>query len=108
MVPRPDETSTETDSLVALLRRRAGEDPAAELFSYLPDGEAAGTIAMTRGELDRRARALAARLQARGLGGGAPPCWLPPGAWGSSPLSSAPSMRGGSPSPPPRRGPTAR
>lgn len=69
MLRRPDETCAEADSLIALLHRRAGEDPAAELFSFLPDGDAAGEVVLTRAELDRRARALSARLEARGLAG---------------------------------------
>src|SRR5262249_48053035 len=79
MARRADEMSAEADSLLALLRRWAGEAPAAELFSSLPDGDVAGEIALTRGELDRRARALAARLQARGLAGGRALLLYPPG-----------------------------
>ena len=79
MVRRLDETSAETNSLVALLRQRASEDPTAEHFSFLADGEAAGAIALTRGELDRRARALAARLQDRGLAGHRALLLYPPG-----------------------------
>jgi amino acid adenylation domain-containing protein len=79
MVRRPDETSDETDSLVALLSHRASEGPAAALFSFLPDGDAAGEVVLTRGELDRRARALAGRLQARGLAGARALLIYPPG-----------------------------
>ncbi len=79
MVRRPDEMSAEADSLVALLHRRAGEDPTAELFSFLADGDAAGAIRLTRGELDRRARAVASRLQARGLAGQRALLLYPPG-----------------------------
>src|SRR5262249_20347035 len=66
------------DSLVALLRRRASEVPSAELFSFLPDGEEAGAIVLTRGGLDRRARAPAARPPGRGRGGAPPPLVYPP------------------------------
>ncbi len=79
MVRRPDEMSAEADSLVALLARRAGEDPTAELFSFLPAGDASGPIVLNRGDLDRRARALAVRLQARGLAGGRALLLYPPG-----------------------------
>src|SRR5262245_10635245 len=79
MVRRPDEASDEADTLIALLQRQASEDSTAELFSFLPDGEESGAIRMTRGELDRRARALAARLQARGLAGKQALLIFPPG-----------------------------
>jgi amino acid adenylation domain-containing protein len=79
MVRRPDEASDEADSFFVLLGRHASEDSNAELFSFLPDGEESGAIRMTRGELDRRARALAARLQARGLAGRQALLIYPPG-----------------------------
>ncbi len=50
-------------SLVDLLRRRAQEEPEANLFTFLPDGEDKAGATLTRGELDRQARAIAARLQ---------------------------------------------
>ena len=50
---RPDGgMNVEADSLVALLRRWTGEDPTAELFSFLPDGDPAGETVLTRGDLD--------------------------------------------------------
>lgn len=40
-------------------RRHANQkDPVVNLFSFLPDGEETGSIALSRGELDRRDRAL--------------------------------------------------
>ncbi len=57
------DTCTEWLSLVDLLRHRAVEQPDAELFAFLPDGEENIALTLTRGELDRRARAIAARLQ---------------------------------------------
>ncbi len=51
-------------------RRHANQkDPVVNLFSFLPDGEETGSIALSRGELDRRDRALGARLQRLGLAG---------------------------------------
>ena len=82
MIPWSDpltRRATEADSLVDLLRRRASEDPTAELFSFLPDGEAASAIVLSRGELDRRARALASRLHDRGLAGERALLLYPPG-----------------------------
>jgi amino acid adenylation domain-containing protein len=51
-------------SLVDLLRRRALEEPEANLFTFLPDGEDKVGATLTRGKLDRQACAIAARLQA--------------------------------------------
>ena len=89
-----DETSAEADSLVALLRRRASEDPTAELFSFLPDGEAAGAIVLTRGELDRRARALAIAAAGPRPGGPAGRCCSTRPGSSSSRRSSAACTRG--------------
>ena len=58
---RAHDTGTEWISLVELLGLRAREEPDKCLFAFLPDGEDGGAITLTRGELDRRARALAAR-----------------------------------------------
>ena len=69
MARLPDGTSVEVETLVALLRRWTGVDPDADLFSFLPDGDATGEVVLTRGELDRRARDLAVRLASRGLAG---------------------------------------
>src|SRR5262245_17037534 len=53
-------------SVVALLRRRAAENPERLAYAFLADGETArGTV--TYGELDRRAQALAATMQSLGL-----------------------------------------
>jgi amino acid adenylation domain-containing protein len=54
---------TEWASFVDLLPGRAAEDPDAELFAFLPDGEEQAAITLTRGELHRRACAIAVRLQ---------------------------------------------
>ena len=53
-------------SLVDLLRRRAREEPEARLFTFLPDGDDKTGPTLTRGELDRQACAIAARLQELG------------------------------------------
>jgi amino acid adenylation domain-containing protein len=66
-------------SLVELLRFRALEQPNTELFSFLADGEDVATAAFTRGELDRRARALAVRLRDHGLEGQRALLLYPPG-----------------------------
>lgn len=79
MEQQPDESGDDVDNLVALLLRRASEAPEAELFSYLPDGETTGAVVLSRGDLDRRARAIAARLQARGLAGRTALLVFPPG-----------------------------
>ncbi|HKM52304.1 MAG TPA: beta-ketoacyl synthase N-terminal-like domain-containing protein, partial [Isosphaeraceae bacterium] len=77
---RAHDTCPQWISLVELLRRRAGEEPDKRLFAFLPDGEDDdGAITLTRGELDGRARALAARLQALGLTGQRALLLYPPG-----------------------------
>src|SRR5438045_6483545 len=60
---RAHETHGELISLVDLLRRRALEEPDRTVFAFLPDGDDGAAATLTRGELDRRARAIAARLQ---------------------------------------------
>ncbi|HZW33093.1 MAG TPA: fatty acyl-AMP ligase, partial [Isosphaeraceae bacterium] len=54
-------------SLVDLLRRRALEAPERALFAFLPEGDEGAGVSLSRGELDLRARAVAARLQELGL-----------------------------------------
>src|SRR5579863_4267959 len=61
---------TEWESLVDLLRCRATAEPDSDLFAFLPDGEDGAAVTFTRGELDLRARALAARLRDLGLDSG--------------------------------------
>ncbi|HET7177633.1 MAG TPA: fatty acyl-AMP ligase, partial [Solirubrobacterales bacterium] len=51
-------------SIVALLRRRAAEEPDATAFLFLADGERE-ELRLTYADLDRRARAVAAALQRR-------------------------------------------
>jgi acyl-CoA synthetase (AMP-forming)/AMP-acid ligase II/acyl carrier protein len=65
-------------SFVALLRRRAREDPERAAYTFLADGDVErGTL--TYGEVDRRARAIAATLQSLGLAGERALLLFPPG-----------------------------
>src|SRR3569833_3139753 len=57
-----------TTTLVDLLRERASHLPAQRAYTFLRDGDGAESH-LTYGELDERARAIAAHLQAQGLGG---------------------------------------
>lgn len=65
-------------TLVDLLRRRCREQPDAAAFTFLIDGETA-QAALTYGELDGRARAVAAHLQSLGLEGERVLLLSPPG-----------------------------
>ena len=76
----PHLNRTEWASLVDLLRSRATALPDAALFAFLPDGEDGTPAAtITRGELDRRARALAVRMRDIGLDGARALLLYPPG-----------------------------
>ncbi|MBV9774683.1 MAG: amino acid adenylation domain-containing protein, partial [Gemmatimonadetes bacterium] len=55
-------------TLVELLRLRASEEPDFRAYTFLVDGELE-EVHVTYGELDRRARAIAARLQEMGAAG---------------------------------------
>jgi len=72
-------TQTEWASLVDLLVGRAAEEPDKDLFAFLADGEDGAAVTITRGELDRRARALAVRLRDLGCDGGRALLLYPPG-----------------------------
>src|SRR5262245_38701897 len=61
-----------------LLRRRAAEDPERRAYTFLADGESEERHA-SYGEVDRRARAVAARLQSLGLAGERALLLFPPG-----------------------------
>ncbi|MEW5929291.1 MAG: AMP-binding protein, partial [Gemmatimonadota bacterium] len=68
----------DASTLVELLRLRADDDPARNAYTFLLNGEVEeGSI--TYGELDRRARAVAARLQALGARGERALLLYPPG-----------------------------
>ncbi|QEH34734.1 Tyrocidine synthase 3 [Aquisphaera giovannonii] len=82
MTSRP-KTAEPFESLTELLGSRAAEGPDRPLFSFLADGDGdvAGSDlpALSRGELMLRSRALAARLQAKGLAGSRALLLFPPG-----------------------------
>ncbi len=63
-------------TLVELLRRRARHEPRRAAYTFLTDGE---EVHLTYGELDRRARAIAALLQEMGAGGERVLLLYPPG-----------------------------
>jgi acyl-CoA synthetase (AMP-forming)/AMP-acid ligase II/acyl carrier protein len=63
---------------VEVLRRRATEDPDRAAFAFLADGDTVKAT-LTYGELDLRARAIAALLQSRGLAGERALLLYPPG-----------------------------
>lgn len=71
--PRADDTS-----LPASLHRHAHDSPGRVALVFLPDGEGPGQP-LTYAELDRQARAFAARLRARGLSGSTVMLMLPSG-----------------------------
>src|SRR4051812_36651129 len=68
-------------SFVAVLRSRAESRPEGRLFSFLADfeGEGEGEATLSVGGLDRRARAIAARLLDLGLEGERALLLYPPG-----------------------------
>ncbi|MDC0683710.1 non-ribosomal peptide synthetase [Sorangium atrum] len=70
--------ANEPATLVALLERRAEQRPSGHATTFLVDGEA-DARAMTYGDLDRRARALAAELQAGARAGDRALLLVPPG-----------------------------
>src|SRR3954470_6747677 len=74
-----DGSPPEFESLVHVLRHRAGEAPDLPLFSYLADSESGEAVGLTRSELDLRVRALAVRLQDAGLEGSSALLLYPPG-----------------------------
>ncbi|HEV2147161.1 MAG TPA: AMP-binding protein, partial [Longimicrobiaceae bacterium] len=65
-------------TLVELLRARAAADPGRQTWTFLPDGLEPGAT-LTPGELDARARGVAAVLQERGLRGQPVLLAFPPG-----------------------------
>lgn len=60
-------------SFVELLRYRSSAQPDAQAFTYLLDGEGEGAT-LTYQQLDRQARAIASRLQAKKLAGVSEAC----------------------------------
>src|SRR5215208_3916154 len=65
---RPGNPALKISTLGQLLRWRAEEQPGLRAYTFLPDGEAEGGE-LTYGDLDRRARAIAAWLQDAGAEG---------------------------------------
>ena len=78
MLELQDHSTREGATLVALLRERAEELPDHPLYTFLADGEEEAG-ALTLGELDRRARAIGARLAGAGLRGERALLLFPPG-----------------------------
>ncbi|HWS52588.1 MAG TPA: AMP-binding protein, partial [Pyrinomonadaceae bacterium] len=66
-------------TLVELLRRRAAAEPGRCAYRFLADAETAEAASVTYAELDERARALGARLQAEGAAGERALLLYPPG-----------------------------
>jgi len=73
-----DEATAAPADLAALLIERSGREPERLAFRFLADGEQVAD-AFTYGELDRQARALAARLVALGAAGERVVLFHPPG-----------------------------
>ncbi|MEQ1504510.1 MAG: AMP-binding protein, partial [Myxococcota bacterium] len=69
---------TSHDSVVDLLRTRADDTADTGGYTFLNDGRA-GSVSLTFAELDRRARAIGAALQARGAAGERVLLLYPPG-----------------------------
>lgn len=75
---RSARASNDVDNLVDLLRARARAQPTKVAYVFLDDGEREGAR-LTFGELDRRARAIAAQLSGKGTVGGRALLLYPPG-----------------------------
>ena len=60
--------TSKPSNFVDLLRIRALNQPARQIYTFLPDGDNEGA-ALSYGELDLHARAIAARLQSEGVAG---------------------------------------
>ena len=67
-----------TDNLLEILRQRAATTPDKRAFVFLEDGESKESV-LTYEELDQRARAIAADLQAQGMQGERALLLYPPG-----------------------------
>lgn len=78
-IPASGRSPAREGSLVHLLLRRAQERPDAPLYRFLDHGEREG-VTVTCGDLDRRARSVAAALQEAGCGGERVLLLFPPGA----------------------------
>jgi amino acid adenylation domain-containing protein len=78
MSETPLESTSEIQTLVALLRHRALRRPDHRAYTFLLDGEGEA-VHLSYGELDRQARSIAARLQALGVQGERALLLYPPG-----------------------------
>ena len=70
--------TSQISSFVHLLRQRAFDQPDTQIYRFLRDGENEEAT-LTYGELDLRARAIGARLQAEGVAGDRALLMYPPG-----------------------------
>src|SRR5262249_1270413 len=70
--------TNKTSSLIELLQQRAAQQPLRKAYTFLLDGEAEESILTYEG-LERRARAIAARLQSLGAAGERVLLLYPPG-----------------------------
>jgi acyl-CoA synthetase (AMP-forming)/AMP-acid ligase II len=75
---QPHDSAASASTFIELLRRRALQQPEQRVYTFLADGETESNH-LTVGELDRRSRALGARLQALGLAGERAVLLYPPG-----------------------------
>ncbi|MBV9790690.1 MAG: AMP-binding protein, partial [Chloroflexi bacterium] len=78
MSHRPGDLPGDISNLIDLLRWRAARQPDQTAFTFLVDGEHEA-LELTYGELDRRARAIAARLQHEGAAAQRAILLYPPG-----------------------------
>jgi acyl-CoA synthetase (AMP-forming)/AMP-acid ligase II len=74
----PARLADDLPSFVDVVRTRAWEDPERPTFTFLGEQDGHADV-LTAGETDRRARAIAARLQALGAAGERAVIMLPPG-----------------------------
>ncbi|HEX8198977.1 MAG TPA: beta-ketoacyl synthase N-terminal-like domain-containing protein, partial [Isosphaeraceae bacterium] len=70
---------TDLSTLIDLLRLRADAQPETRAFTFLADGEGGDRTHLTHADLDRRARAIGARLRGQGLAGQRALLVYPPG-----------------------------
>ncbi len=76
-----EQTTPDSSTVIDVMRGWVSRQPENDLFTFLDDtdAEGAGAAHLSYGQLDRRARALAARLQAMGLAGERALLIYPPG-----------------------------
>src|SRR5574338_1673257 len=74
-----DDRRADPPSLIEMLRQRAMNQPDRHAFTFLADGDGDDEVRLTYGELDQRARSVAARLQGLSLAGERALLLYPPG-----------------------------